>query len=269
MRSKTIKAQGKKYTKKLNNNLIWIYGRHACEAALENNTRIVQKIYLLKNKKNSDNFIKSFSTRKSIIEKVSYVDNKFFHTKVGKDVKHQGVLISAKRINIFDYSQLFNNKMKDEKLKLGIILDNITDPNNVGAIYRSARAFNVSFIINAETKSISESSSLLNVACGAFETINSYSCKNINDCIKKFKENGWWVVGMDTDAKEEFNSFLNDINKNEKFIFILGSEGKGIRRLVKKNCDYLYKISTENNQYSLNVSNAAAIVFYGFFNALN
>ena len=95
----------------------------------------------------------------------------------------------SEKLPLENYTFIFKNKT----FKYGVILDSITDSNNVGAIYRSAKAFS-DFIVNSTKRSIIENGSLLNVACGAFETINSYTATNINAAIKKFKSEGWWVI---------------------------------------------------------------------------
>ena len=138
--------------------------------------------------------------------------------------KHQGIVIHAQKLNLESYNNIFINK----KYKLGTILDSITDPNNVGAIYRSARAFGIEFVINPTRNSLSENASLLNTACGAFEAINTFRVNNISNAIKKFKENDWWIVGLDHKASLNINAVLKKISKHDKYVFILGSEGKGM-----------------------------------------
>ena len=81
----------------------------------------------------------------------------------------------------------------------------------------------------------------------------------LNLVIKKFISNGWWVIGLDHEASNNIVSIINKINTNDKVIFVLGSEGKGIRRLIKENCNFLGKIPNIPNTHSINVSNAAAI----------
>ncbi len=253
----------KKYysQKDKNNNYIWIYGIHACRAALENHERQIESIYFLNTVGYNKTSLMATIEKREILKKISYVNKSFFNSRLGLEVKHQGVLIKSSKKIIKDFNNLFTSKVKKKSSRFGVILDNISDPQNIGAVFRSARAFNIDFIINTSKNSVLESSSLLNTACGAFETVNLFTCGNISDCIKKFKDNGWWIVGMDHLANKKLQPLLGSVKKNEKILFVLGSEGKGIRRLVKKNCDLLCKIPTVDNKYSLNVSNAAAILF--------
>lgn len=238
-----------------------IYGKHAVFAALSNKKRTIDKIFVL-----NDNL----ELKKKIIEKlneinrnlkINNVDKAIFDKILKKNVKHQGVIVLSKKLVLADYKNLFENK----SFKYGVILDSITDPNNMGAIYRSANAFGIDFIINSNQRALIESSALLNTACGAFENVNSYTTNNISNAIKKFKEEGWWVVGLDHKAATEVNEIFLKADSKEKYIFIFGSEGKGIRRLIKKNCNLVTKIPHIVNTHSINVSNTAAIIFYEIF----
>ena len=105
----------------------------------------------------------------------------------------------------------------------------------------------------------------MNTACGAFENINSFKANNISDAIKKFKKNNWWVVGLDHKGSQNINDIIGKISKNDKYVFIFGSEGKGIKRLIKENCNIIASVPNLPNTNSINVSNAAAIVFHEIY----
>ena len=153
----------------------------------------------------------------------------------------------------------------DEELKKNnstiLILDSLTDSQNVGAIIRSAFLFGISLIIYNENNSFDINSTLIKSASGAYENVRLLKVMNLNNTIKILKNEGYWVVGLDSDSNES----LSNVRKDTKKVLILGSEGKGIRDLVKKNCDYLIKIPMVNKNSSvdsLNVSSAASIIFY-------
>ena len=97
----------------------------------------------------------------------------------------------------------------------------------MGAIYRSANAFGIDFIINCNQRALIESSALLNTACGAFENVNSYTTNNISNAIKKLKEEDWWVVGLDHKATTEINKLFLKADRKEN-MFLFGSEVKGL-----------------------------------------
>ena len=160
------------------------------------------------------------------------------------------------------------NSLENKNNSLGIILDNITDPNNVGAIYRSAHAFNADFIISEKKNASCESNTILNSACGAFDKISTFKTANLNQAIQIFKNNGWWVVGLDHNSKLKINDFFTNYSSIKKILLVLGSEGRGIRRLVKENCDYLVSIKTVDQKISINVSNATSIFLHEIYNYL-
>ena len=239
---------------------LFIYGKHAALSAISNSKRKIDELYLTKDNK------KLYEACENILNKINrkikckFVNSKYLDHLLKKQVKHQGIVVKSYKIEMPKYSYIF-----DKNFKNGIIIDSITDPNNVGAIYRSARAFGFDFVINSTRNSILENSALINVACGAFDAVDTYKANNISIAIKKLKSEGWWIVGLDHIAKQSISDVLNIINENDKLIFILGSEGKGIKRLIKENCHFLASIPNVPNTNSINVSNAAAISFYEVF----
>ena len=82
----------------------------------------------------------------------------------------------------------------------------------------------------------------MNVACGAFEDVKTFSTKNISNTLKNFASEGWWTIGLDHDATTNINSIINKMKESDKLIFVFGSEGKGIRRLIKNNCNFIASI---------------------------
>lgn len=234
-----------------------VYGRHAALAALSNKNRAIKKILLSKNDKELENMVLpkiEYSKDKKLLE---IVEKKNLDRIVGKNIKHQGILLVCSKLN----KQKIEDKVDINKYKVGVVLDKITDPNNVGAIYRSASCFNIDFIINLERNSVRETGALLNAACGSFESINTFYINNLYSCIRFFKKKNWWVLGTDLNADLNINNFFTIHNDIKKVLIVLGSEAVGVRRLTRENCDFLVKIPIKNNN-SLNVSNAAAIFFY-------
>ena len=242
-----------------------IYGKHAVHSAINNSNRNIDEIILIKNNLELRNATKQLLKNTNRKTKIKYVENKFMENILHRNSKHQGIIAKSYKLKIDDYTSIFEKKYADNNFKHGVILDRLTDPNNIGAIYRSAKAFGINFVINTDKHSIIENSSLLNAACGAFDNIFSFKANNISNAIKSFKSKDWWIIGLEHSAKLNIEEALSKMSKNDKFIFVLGSEGKGIRRLVKKNCNYLASIPNVPNTNSINVSNAAAVTFYEFF----
>jgi 23S rRNA (guanosine2251-2'-O)-methyltransferase len=139
-----------------------------------------------------------------------------------------------------------------------VILDQISDPHNVGAIMRTAAAFNAAAIIIAKNNAPDESANIAKIACGTMEITPIIKVVNITKTMEQIKEYGYWCIGLDGHAKQSISSS----NLPDKLALVLGSEGKGIRKLVKQTCDLLVTIPMNPNVESLNVSNAAAISLY-------
>ena len=138
------------------------------------------------------------------------------------------------------------------------ILDELTDPHNLGAILRSADIFGIKAIIYKKTNSVKLSPLVAKISSGGISYVKCVEVTNLSVAIKKLKENSYWVFGLDGLAKENIDS----IYKDKKVCIVIGSEGKGISRLVRENCDLLVKIPQFGHVPCLNASNAAAIAFY-------
>ena len=245
----------------MKNEKIFIYGRHAVFSALANPKRRVDEVWIIKDNQELLQDIQLLLSKNNRKIKLNYVDNNFLYNILQNKVKHQGLVAKSYKLDLINYTTLFEN----DKFKTGVILDRLTDANNAGAIYRSAKAFDIDFIINSTKHSIIESSALLNSACGAYETTNAFITNNVSNAIKKFTSKGWWIIGLDHKADTDIQIIINKMKITDKFIFIFGSEGKGIRRLIKKNCNFIASIPNAPNTESINVSNAAAIIFYEIY----
>jgi len=149
----------------------------------------------------------------------------------------------------------------DKKNKVFVMLDSLEDPHNLGAILRSADAFNVDAIIIPKNRSVKLNSTVAKVSTGAIEHVNVIEVTNLTQTIKTLKKNGFWVVG--TDALTE--KTIHDIDVDTNLCVVIGNEGKGISRLVKENCDYIVKIPMSGHVNSLNASVSAALVIYEIY----
>ena len=248
-----------KYLKKnyLTDDNIIIYGKHAVFSALSNKNRFIRKILLGNDNKELESQILvrlKEANKEVLLEKI---EKKSIEKILGKNVKHQGILMFCKKLKKDNIETLLRRK----KNKVGVLLDKITDPNNVGALYRSANCFNLDFVINLERGSVKETGTLLNTACGAYDNIDTYYANNLVSCIKNFKKNNWWILGTDADANLSISNFFSSHQDVKRLLVVLGSEGDGVRRLTRNHCDFLVKIPIKREN-SLNVSNAAAIFFY-------
>lgn len=232
-----------------------IFGIHAARAVLTNPKR---KIYSLTCTKDIYNTIKNKFLEK--IKKISIVDRKELDSLTGTKV-HQGVFLECNSIQNFQINEIKENE------KLILILDSLTDSQNVGSILRTAYLFGVKSIVFNKDNSFKISPFLIKSASGAYEKVKMIETLNINRTIEILKKKGFWIIGLDSKSKKETNCLPENIRK----VVILGSEDKGIRKLVKKNCDYLIKIKTfvddDDVIDSLNVSNACAIILSQLINS--
>lgn len=228
----------------------WIFGWHACQSAFNNKNRRIEKILLDK---------KQDPKKLNLSRKVNteIVDSKVIEQKVGKDSVHQGIAALVHELMPEDLSFLANQTEATI-----VILDQVTDPHNAGAIWRSAAAFGATAIITTERNSAPESGVLAKSASGALEIVPRIEVKNLASAINELKEMGFWVYGFSEHAKESLSKF----SFAKKTALIFGSEGEGMRSLTAKNCDQTLKLETHNAFHTLNVSNAAAVALYEVFN---
>ena len=244
---------------------IWIYGKHAVLSSLENPQRTIKNLYLLETEEELIAWVEKYKKKSNKKFFLRLVDRNFIRKNFSMNLKHQGIIAEAWKIKHKDCLTEINN-LEQKGNSFGILLDNITDPNNIGAIYRSSYAFNAGFIINEKKNAADENNTILNAACGAYDKITTFKTANLNQVIQKFKNRNWWVVGLDHNSKLKINDFFLNHSSISKILLVLGSEGKGIRRLVKENCDYLVSIETVEQEISINVSNATSIFLYEIYN---
>jgi len=238
---------------------IEIYGVHPVIAALKNNTRIHQKLIIThQNSSLIDQEIKKKVNKISIISK-----GEMSNVYGGLNV-HQGIILITSRLQQPDLEEIIQ-KSKNNKEEIVVMLDHITDPHNIGSIMRSCALFNCKSIIVSKNNSPDITSSMTKTASGAIEIVNYIKVKNLSRAIDKFKKNNFWVYGLDNNNKLNFNK--TDLPK--KILLILGSEGKGLRKLTKNKCDGLISIPIKKNSLfkieSLNVSNACSIFLYEYY----
>ena len=164
-------------------------------------------------------------------------------------------------VDDYEYKDL-DKVIKKEGNKLVVILDSLEDPHNLGAILRSADAFDVDAVIIPKNRSVQLNQTVAKVSTGAIEYVNVVQVTNLTQTIKKLKKEGFWVVGTDAEGTQT----IHDIDPNMNIALVIGNEGKGIGRLVKDNCDFVVKIPMTGHVNSLNASVSAALVIYDIYN---
>ena len=235
-----------------------IYGIHAVKAALSNNKSIHQELHITENNNEiAENY-------RSIIKKITVLDPKEFKKIHGGEKSSQGIVLKTNDFERPSLQEFLKNEHANDKSVL-LALDQITDPQNIGSIMRSCALFNCKGIIIAKDNAPDLTPSLYKAASGAAEIVNYFKVTNLKRSISELKKYGYWAYGFDSSKDNE----SSNINFTKKSILVFGSEGKGMRDLVKKECDEIIKLKMQQNKHyqidSLNVSNAATIALYEFF----
>ncbi len=175
--------------------------------------------------------------------------------KLTENANHQGV---AALVNPFKYSSLKEiiESSKSKKQPLVVILDEIVDPHNLGAIIRSCDAFDVDGLIIKSRNQVPVNMTVVKVSTGASKFVKIAMVNNLVNAIKELKENGFWVYASDGQAKSDYSKQ----NYDGKVALVMGSEGEGISPLVLRNSDFIIKIPMNGHVNSLNVSVATGIL---------
>lgn len=225
-----------------------IYGKNAVKEALYAN-RPINKVLI--DDKFSDDKLLLLMNQKGIIYEKS---NKGQLNQLTQQALHQGIVAYVKDYEYLELQAVINTNVKQRF----IILDEIQDPHNLGAILRSAEASAIDGVIVSKKHQVPLNGTVAKVSSGALEHVRLILVSNIHQAIMKLQENHFLVVGTDGGAKISYK----DIPKEESIAIVLGNEGVGIRPLVKKTCDLLVSIPMKGKVNSLNVSVAAALLMY-------
>ncbi|CAN7143884.1 23S rRNA (guanosine(2251)-2'-O)-methyltransferase RlmB [Phenylobacterium sp. LjRoot225] len=226
----------------------WIWGWHAVEAALENAARGAP-LRLLATAERARQLEQRFGK----LTTLETADNQLIARNLPQGAVHQGVALRA--------GPLESAELEDFVAERGavlLMLDQVTDPQNVGAILRSAAAFGAKGVILQERHAPRFTGALAKAAAGAVERIPVARVINLSRAIETLVELGWRAVGLTGAAERDLAQVLD----GAPVVLVLGSEGEGMRRLVAEHCDELAKIPMPGGFESLNVSTAAAVALY-------
>lgn len=225
-----------------------IFGKNPIREAIYNERKIYK--LFLDNKFNDRHFIKFLED--NLIEYQQLPKDKL--NELTNNALHQGVVAEIADYQYFELEDVY----KKSKPNRFIILDEITDPHNLGAILRTAEAAGIDAIVVSKRQQAPLNATVAKVSSGAIEHVPVIAVSNINNFILKLKSLDFIVVGTDGDAQQTYE----ELPKNVNIAVVLGSEGSGIRPLVKSNCDILVKIPMHGKINSLNVSVAGALLMY-------
>jgi len=229
---------------------LWLYGTHAVQAALANPRRKVKRAVLTE-RAAAEIGAKLLGRVKSEIVEANAVDRLLPPGSV-----HQGVALQCDPLPKRDLDDALSAPSLRRKIVL--VLDQISDPHNVGAILRSAAAFGAAAVVVQDRNAPAESGVLAKAASGALDIVPYLEVVNVSRALEELGKLGFWRVALAGDGE----SALRDAAPQGDIAVVLGSEGSGIRRLVRERCDTAAFIPMDSAMESLNVSNAAAIALY-------
>jgi 23S rRNA (guanosine2251-2'-O)-methyltransferase len=223
-----------------------LYGWHTVVAALANPQRHIRKLMLTENaaRRLSDENIDTRVTPE--IVRPNLID-----ARLGPDAVHQGLLAEADPLASPDIDTLAQQGIV-------LVLDQITDPHNVGAIMRSAAAFAVKAIVTTARHSPEATGVLAKSASGALELVPLVTVQNLARALTEMNDQGFMTVGLDSQGSEN----LGDVALRQPLALVLGAEGKGLRQLTRETCSVVARLDMPGEIKSLNVSNAAVLALY-------
>ncbi|WP_417520219.1 23S rRNA (guanosine(2251)-2'-O)-methyltransferase RlmB, partial [Minwuia sp.] len=231
----------------------WIFGKHAVMAALANKGRDIQRLVA------TEQMAEQAGIRDhALLEKLTRPDMDHMLSRYdASGTTHGGIAAYAATLTPPPVEAL----LKPEGRSVVVLLDQVSDPHNAGAIMRTAAAFGARAVIAPERNAAPVTGSLAKAASGALETVPYLRPTNLSRTLAMLKEWGYWRIGLDGNSDKPVEAAVDF----ERVALVLGSEGKGLRRLTAENCDLLVSIPMSGAVESLNVSNAAAIAMYRLF----
>jgi len=227
---------------------LWLWGLHACRAALKNPQRDCLRLLLTPTSAHEFSDLKDQKT-----PRLEVVDPAALSKILPAGAVHQGVALEVLPLPEPSFDKLIH--APEGNL---IVLDHVTDPHNVGAILRTAHALNALGVMMTEHHTPPLSGVLAKTASGALDSLPLWKVTNLSRSLEDLKKNGFWTVGLD----ERSPHFLSREKLPSKLALVMGAEGAGLRRLTQEKCDFLAKLRTNPAFPTLNVSVATALALY-------
>ena len=231
-----------------------IVGKHAVLEALKNPNRKIERIFLTEDAKKKVN---RENQNTNLFKKINvfYKSKKELDNLCGKDeTAHQGLVAEVEQLEEITLKEFIIDNKKDN-INL-IVLEDVTDPRNIGSIIRSAVAFEIDGIIVKERSFPHKSKLLYKSASGGAEHIKIFKVANLNTAIRFLKTKDFWISSFDSTGAKDFTKHI----WKGKNILVFGSEGYGLKSQTKKNSDFVFKIDINKKIESLNISNSVAVV---------
>ncbi len=231
----------------------YIYGKNVVYGLLVKQ-KPIKELYIQQNRQ--DNTIEMLALKQGII--VKNVDRKFLDKLVSGN--HQGYVAVIDEYPTYTIDEIIGG-IAENKIPLLVALDALEDPHNLGAILRTAACVGVDGVIIEKNRSVSLNATVAKVSVGAIDEVKVAKVTNLTQTLKDLKKKGYWIVGSDCHKAVDYRC----VDYNMPLVLVIGSEGKGMRPLVKKNCDILVKLPMDSDIGSLNASVACSILLYQIY----
>lgn len=239
-----------------NKDQTFIFGTHAVTEALTRVPHAVQHLYFVGGHESDK--LKSKAEKLSI--SVDRCDEGHLPKGVDRDAVHQGIVARVSPSKILkQYKPFIEGLEVTEKTAL-IVLNELTDPHNVGAVIRNAAAFGIAGVLIPEYRQAPITGTVVKVSAGMAFALPLISIGNVNTTLRDLKERGFWVYGL----SGEGDTKLPDEEFTKPSVFVLGNEGRGLREKTEEVCDFTLSIPIENKVESLNVASSSAVVMYAW-----
>lgn len=248
MRGRAGRMQGGRGSGRASTGQVRLWGRHAVEAALKNPERSHRKLWATREG------IASLDGELPADFPIEYADVADLARLVARDAPHQGLVLECDALE----DRFLDEVADGDPARPIVVLDQVTDPHNVGAILRSAAAFNAAAIVTQDRHAPPESGTLAKSASGALEIVPWVRVVNLARALDELAEAGYWRIGLAGEA----TATLAETMPTGPLAIVLGAEGEGMRHNIAGHCDALARLPISSDIESLNVSNAAAIALY-------
>jgi 23S rRNA (guanosine2251-2'-O)-methyltransferase len=248
LRGRAGRMQGGRGSGRASQGQVRLWGRHAVEAALMNPERQHRKLWATREG------IATLSGELPPDFPVEFADVADLARLVARDAPHQGLVLECAALE----DRFLDEVLDGDPVRPVVVLDQVTDPHNVGAILRSAAAFDAAAIVTQDRHAPPEGGVLAKAASGALETVPWIRVVNLARALEEMAEAGYWRLGLAGEAEADLREAL----PAGPVALVLGAEGEGMRANISAHCDALARLPISAAMESLNVSNAAAIALY-------
>ncbi len=233
-----------------------IYGRHAVEAAIQNN-RPLNRVWVNARVRYDPRFLSLIDDAKASGAVIDEVDTRRLN-QITEGANHQGIAAQAASYEYRDLDDLITTALEAVKLPVIIAADSITDPHNLGAIARTAEALGAQGLVIPQRRAVGITSTVAKVAAGALETLPVARVVNLRRALESFKEKGFWIYGLASEGSQSLHRTTFD----RPTVLVVGAEGNGLSLTVQQSCDLLLSIPLRGTTPSLNASVATGMALY-------